>query len=62
MDESVCTYCGSDGEAHQPVSVAEREGGKRVPVGDFCNYACLSAYIDDEELVYGASCAFDPST
>ena len=29
--------------------------------GEFCNYACLSAYIDEEELVYGSACSFDPS-
>lgn len=59
MSERSCTYCGSDVEAHRPISVSEREDGERVPVGDFCNYACLSAYIDDEKLVYGDACSFD---
>lgn len=55
-----CTYCGSDVDRHEPVFVAEQErNGERVSVGQFCNYACLHAYIEDEELVYGASCKLD---
>ena len=60
MSETPCTYCGSDVEAHQPVSLFERADGERVPAGDLCNYACLSAHIDENELVYGDACSFDP--
>jgi len=71
MTETACTYCGSDVETHQPVYVFERATGNdgnedsavrdRTPAGQFCNYACLSASIDEEELVYGDACSFDPS-
>lgn len=74
MTDTDCTYCGSDVEAHRPVYVTERSDDRgtgdeidgdshdrdRVPVGQFCNYACLLAYVDEEELVYGDACAFDP--
>jgi hypothetical protein len=59
-----CTYCRSDIEQHEPVFVEERQGEgqdeKRVPAGRFCNYACLYAYIENEELVYGTSCEWTP--
>jgi hypothetical protein len=57
-----CTYCGSDIACHEPVFVEERQDqdGERVPAGQFCNYACLHAYIEDEELVYGSSCKWNP--
>jgi len=51
-----CTYCGSDVDAHDPVFVAEREDGERRPAGRFCNYACLVAYVDAEDLTTGACC------
>ncbi|WP_433625691.1 hypothetical protein [Halomicrococcus sp. NG-SE-24] len=50
-----CTYCGSDVTAHDPVFVAEGVD-ERQPVGRFCNYACLTAYVDEEELTSGACC------
>lgn len=55
-----CTYCGQDVEAHDPVYVEEREGGERVPAGQFCNYACLRSHVDEAGLTTGAACAFDP--
>ena len=58
---TACTYCESDLAAYDPVFVAKQRGSERVPTGQFCNYACLSAYIDKEELVYGDACTFDPS-
>ena len=58
--EDACTYCGSDLDAYQPVFVDERRDGERIPRGQFCNYACLSAYVDEEELVYSDACSFDP--
>lgn len=58
-----CTYCGSDIDRHDPVFVEERPGHDqndgRTSAGQFCNYACLHAHIEDEELVYGASCELD---
>lgn len=55
-----CSYCGSDIERHNPVFVAETDGNQRVSRGQFCNYACLSAYIEEEELVSGAACEWSP--
>ncbi|AFK20515.1 hypothetical protein HFX_2844 [Haloferax mediterranei ATCC 33500] len=54
-------YCGSDVSCHDPVFVEEAADGERVSVGGFCNYACLSAYIEDEELTTGASCEWSPT-
>ena len=49
-----CTYCGSDVDRHDPVFVSEsRDADRSDP---FCNYACLSAHIDEENLVAGAAC------
>lgn len=53
-----CTYCGSTVEDHDPVFLTE--GTDNVPAGSFCNYACLAAYIDQEELTEGAACQWDP--
>ncbi|WP_396612318.1 hypothetical protein ACH9L7_03295 [Haloferax sp. S1W] len=56
-----CLYCGSDVLHHDPVFVEELDGDERVDVGAFCNYACLSAYIDEESLTTGASCEWEPA-
>jgi hypothetical protein len=53
-------YCESDLSTYQPVYVGETRGGEVVNVSGFCNYACLSAYIEDEELTYGAACSWSP--
>jgi hypothetical protein len=58
---SDCVYCGSDLETYEPVYVEETYDGERVDVGGFCNYACLSAHIEANELTYGASCSWSPS-
>jgi hypothetical protein len=55
-----CSYCGSNIERHDPVFVAETDDGQRVPSSQFCNYACLSAYIEEEELTSGAACEWSP--
>ncbi len=54
-----CTYCGQDIYDHDPIFVAEFEHGTRVQDKQFCNYARLSAYIDEEDLTEGASCKVD---
>ncbi|MFB6165762.1 MAG: hypothetical protein ABEJ31_11440 [Haloarculaceae archaeon] len=59
-----CTYCGQDLADYDPVFVAELVAelvdGERRQVGQFCNYACLTAYVDSEGLETGAACRFDP--
>ncbi|MFC7167345.1 hypothetical protein [Halospeciosus flavus] len=62
VDESSdeCTYCGSDVTRHDPVYVAEDAAdGGRVDVGQFCNYACLVQYVEEEGLTEGACCTVD---
>lgn len=54
-----CTYCRQDIFGHDPVFVAEFESGVRVQNKQFCNYACLAAFIDEENLTDGASCEVD---
>lgn len=54
-----CVYCGSQVEAHDPVFVAENSP-ESAPLA-FCNYACLHAHIEAEELTTGASCEWSPS-
>lgn len=55
-----CAYCGCDVRRHDPVVVEEVDDGERVPAGAFCNYACLSSYIDAEGLALGATCEVPP--
>ena len=56
-----CTYCGSDVYAHEPLFLESETDGEREPVGQFCNYACLTSYVDEEGLAVGNACAFDPT-
>lgn len=53
-----CTYCGCDVHAHDPVFVSE--GTDELQTADpFCNYACLSAHIEEAGLTTGATCEID---
>ncbi|WP_248897956.1 hypothetical protein [Haloplanus halobius] len=54
-----CTYCGCDVTAHDPVYVEATADGERVPAGQFCNYGCLAAHIEEEGLTQGAVCRLD---
>ena len=54
-----CTYCDSDVSEHDPVFVAE--GADRTPAGQFCNYACLTAWVEREGLETGACCTWSPT-
>lgn len=57
-----CTYCGCDVHDHDPLFVAEgpeaAEGRADGPgaADAYCNYACLSAHIDEAGLAAGATC------
>lgn len=59
MTES-CVYCGCDVNRHDPVYVDEGLSGERTEIDAFCNYGCLWAYINEENLVLGTGCRFDP--
>ncbi|MDL5362582.1 hypothetical protein [Halalkalicoccus sp. NIPERK01] len=54
--ETECTYCGSDIERHDPVFVNEGTNTSDSQAGQFCNYACLTAYVEEEGLATGAAC------
>ena len=56
-----CTYCGSDVYVHNPIFIDEEQSGERTTIGQFCNYACLARYIEDNELETGACCQIDLS-
>lgn len=51
-----CSYCGSDVTAHDPLYLEDNDG----PVGQLCNFACLSAHIDAENLVVDTACNWSP--
>jgi hypothetical protein len=55
-----CTFCGQSVEEHDPVYVEEASDDGRVPAGQFCNYACLVAHIEAENLTTGTACRYDP--
>lgn len=54
-----CTYCGTDVYAHDPVFVEELDDGERTPAGQFCNYACLAAHVEEAGLTTGDCCRID---
>lgn len=54
-----CTYCGSHIFDHDPVCVRDCTDDCGSPTY-FCNDACLSAHIDENELVFGDACEWSP--
>jgi YHS domain-containing protein len=48
-----CAFCGCRVEAHDRVR-ATRDGNEYA----FCNWACLTPYVDQEELATGARCTW----
>lgn len=56
-----CTYCGQNVFEHDPVFVSRLDAGERADAGQFCNYACLGVYIEENKLTTGACCTFDYS-
>lgn len=57
--EETCEYCGSRIFDHDPVCVRDCTEGCG-PATYFCNYACLSAHIDAENLTAGDACEWSP--
>lgn len=55
-----CTYCESDLAPYDPVIVQETRNGEPIEVGKFCNYGCLTAFVDERGLTEGACCVIDP--
>ena len=54
-----CLYCESNLVDYDPVYVEETTAEGRQHVGGFCNYACLSEWIEDEDKLTGACCTID---
>lgn len=57
-----CRYCGAEVRDHEPVYVQEAAGDGRREAGQFCNYACLRAHIDEAGLTTGAACEWQPES
>jgi len=53
-----CEYCESTVEEHDPVYVAG--GAVDAEPMAFCNYACLTTYVDERGLADGAACDWSP--
>lgn len=51
-----CTYCGEPLAAYDPVFVEREQDGERTAEGAFCNYGCLSAWLDETAAATGACC------
>lgn len=54
-----CAYCQSAIFDHDPICVRKCTADCGEPMY-FCNYACLSAHIDEEELTSGNACQWSP--
>jgi len=54
-----CAYCGAQIFDHEPICVRDCTADCASPTY-FCNYACLSTYIDENDLVTGDACAWSP--
>lgn len=54
-----CAYCGARIFDHDPICVRDCTDDCGSPAY-FCNFGCLSAFIDDRELTVGAACAWSP--
>jgi hypothetical protein len=57
--ERPCTYCDSDVGDHDPICVRDCDEHCSL-VGRFCNFACLTAYVEREGLTERASCEWTP--
>ena len=57
--EELCAYCQSLIFEHDPLCVRDCTADCGSPTY-FCNYACLSAFIDEENLTAGNACEWNP--
>jgi hypothetical protein len=58
--EESCVYCESRIFDHDPICVRDCNEDCGSPLY-FCNFACLSAYIERNELVIGDACEWTPN-
>lgn len=57
--DETCAYCESQIFNHEPICVRNCDDDCGSPTY-FCNYACLSAYIDENNLTTGNACEWTP--
>jgi hypothetical protein len=57
--EETCAYCGSRIFDHDPICVRDCDADCGAPAY-FCNYACLSAHIEENGLTTGDACEWSP--
>jgi hypothetical protein len=57
--EQTCAYCGSWIFEHDPICVRDCDDGCGSPAY-FCNYACLAAHVDENDLTAGDACEWSP--
>jgi hypothetical protein len=57
--DQACAYCDSAIFDHDPLCVRDCTDDCGSPTY-FCNYACLSAHIDSEDLTTGDCCVWQP--
>lgn len=57
--DQTCAYCDSLIFDHEPVCVRDCTADCGSPKF-FCNYACLSAYVDENGLTAGDACTWTP--
>jgi hypothetical protein len=54
-----CTYCGQDLDPYDVVRVEREHEDAWTDEGLFCNYGCLSAWLDESNAAEGACCRID---
>ncbi len=54
-----CAYCGCSPQAHDPVYVTASPPAEASDPDAYCNYGCLAAHIDAENLAVGTTCRVD---
>ena len=57
--DEACAYCGSRIFDHDPICVRDCIDDCGSPTY-FCNYACLSTYVDENNLTTGNACEWSP--
>jgi hypothetical protein len=55
-----CTYCGLDVDAHDPICLRDCDE-HCSQLGRFCNFGCLQAHIEENDLTTGSCCSWQPS-
>lgn len=57
--DETCAYCGSHIFDPDPIRARDCDDDRGSPVY-FCNYACLSTYVDENSLTTGDACEWAP--